>query len=134
MARILIVEDDALVSRMYQQAFEFDGYEVALAGDGEEGLRKLKEKSPTLILLDLMMPKMNGLEVLDAIEADPATKKIPVIVLTNLADSDSAEKALGKGAIKYIVKSKYKPKEVVAIVKEILAAYTREELPKARKQ
>lgn len=129
MAKILIVEDDPLMARLYQKAFSFEGYQVDVAHDGEEGLIKIKESPPTMVLLDIMMPKMNGLEVMDAVKANPKTKKIPVIILTNLAADKDAETALLKGAVKYIVKSEHDPKEVVDIVKEILTGYTRDELP-----
>src|SRR5882724_6042758 len=119
MAKVLIVEDDPLMSRMYQKIFKFEGYEVESAGDGEEGLVKIKAGSPTIILLDIMMPKMNGLQVLEKLKADPATKAIPVIMLTNLAGQQDADKALSMGAIKYIVKSEYEPKQVTNMVKEI---------------
>lgn len=130
MAKILIVEDDPLMSRMYQKIFTFEGYDIIMAGDGEEGLEKAKTVEPTIILLDVMMPKMNGLQVLDKLKLDPATKAIPVIMLTNLAGQQDAETALSKGAVKYIVKSEYEPKEVASMVKEILAGYTRNEIPK----
>lgn len=133
MAKILIVEDDPLMSRMYQKIFKFEGYEVEMAGNGEEGLEKVKTVTPTLILLDIMMPKMNGLEVLEKLKADPATKSIPVIVLTNLAGQQDAEKALGMGAVKYIVKSEYEPKQVANMVKEVLAGATRNEVPEVGK-
>lgn len=129
MAKILIVEDDPLMSRMYQKIFTFEGYEVEMAGNGEEGLEKVRNSKPTLILLDVMMPKMNGLQVLEKLKADPETKGIPVIMLTNLAGQQDAETALAKGAIKYIVKSEYEPKQVASMVKEILAGYTRNEVP-----
>src|SRR3989337_3533026 len=127
MARILIVEDDTLIKRMYQQAFEFDGFKVDLASDGEDGLSKLKDNKPTVILLDIMMPKMNGLQFLEEIKSDPVNKNIPVVVLTNLSGTQDAQKALELGAVKYIVKSQYKPKQVVNMVKEIIAAYTRDD-------
>jgi len=129
MAKILIVEDDPLMSRMYQKIFTFEGYEVEIAGDGEEGLEKVRAGKPTLVLLDIMMPKMNGLQVLEKLKSDPETKSIPVVMLTNLAGQQDAETALTKGAIKYIVKSEYEPKQVTNMVKEILAGYTRNEVP-----
>jgi CheY-like chemotaxis protein len=129
MAKILIVEDDPLMSRMYQKIFTFEGYEVEMAGDGEDGLEKTRSSKPTLILMDIMMPKMNGLQALEKLKADPETKAIPVIMLTNLAGQQDAETALSKGAIKYIIKSEYEPKQVVNMVKEILAGYTRNEVP-----
>lgn len=130
MSKILVVEDDPLMSRMYQKIFTFEGYDVEMAGDGEEGLEKTKLLKPTIVLLDVMMPKMNGLEVLDKLKLDPDTKGIPVVMLTNLAGQKDAETALEKGAVKYIVKSEYEPKQVVNMVKEILAGYTRDEVPK----
>jgi len=132
MAKILIVEDDPLMSRMYQKIFKFEGYDVEMAANGEEGLEKVKSAKPTLILLDVMMPKMNGLEVLEKLKADPATKTIPVVVLTNLAGQSDAEKALSMGAIKYIIKSEYEPKQVANMVKEILAGATRNEVPEVK--
>lgn len=132
MAKILIVEDDPLMSRMYQKIFSFEGYQLDIAGDGEEGLEKIRTQKPNLILLDVMMPKMNGFQVLEKIKADPETKKIPVIMLTNLAGQADAEKAITMGAVKYIVKSEYEPKQVTNMVKEILKGYTRDEVPDAQ--
>jgi len=131
MAKILIVEDDPLMLRMYQKIFTLEQYEVDIATNGEEALDKVHAGKPTLILLDIMMPKLNGLQVLDKLKSDPDTKTIPVIMLTNLASEKDAENALLKGAVKYIVKSQYEPKAVVDMVKEILAAATRDEPPPA---
>lgn len=132
MTKILIVEDDPLMSRLYQKIFIFEKYEVELAADGQEGLEKVRISKPTLILLDIMMPKMNGLEVLEKLKADPDTRTIPVIILTNLAGQQDAETALAKGAVKYIIKSEYEPKQVADMVKEILAGYTRNEIPETK--
>ncbi len=129
MAKILIVEDDPLMRRLYQKIFTFEKYEVETAENGEEGLEKVRKIKPTLVLLDVMMPKMNGLEVLEKLKADPDTKKIPVIMLTNLAGQSDAETAIAKGAVKYIVKSEYEPKQVANMVKEVLAGYTRDAVP-----
>lgn len=115
--------------RLYQKIFTFEKYSVDVASNGTEGLSKTKSAKPTLILLDIMMPKMNGLEVLEKLKADEETKKIPVIVLTNLAGQGDAEAALKLGAVKYIIKSEHEPKEVTKIVKGVLAGYTRRELP-----
>jgi CheY-like chemotaxis protein len=132
MAKILVVEDDPLMSRMYQKIFTFEGYDVEMASDGQEGLDKARAIKPTLMLLDVMMPKLNGLQVLEKLKADPETKAIPVVMLTNLAGEQDAESALTKGAIKYIIKSEHDPKEVADMVKEILAGYTRGEIPGAK--
>jgi CheY-like chemotaxis protein len=129
MTKVLIVEDDPLMSRMYQKIFTFEGYEVEMAGDGQEGLDKARSVKPTLMLLDVMMPKLNGLQVLEKLKADPETKGIPVIMLTNLAGEQDAEAALSKGAIKYIIKSEHEPKEVSDLVGEVLKGYTRNDIP-----
>jgi len=134
MARILIIEDDPLMSRMYQKIFSFEGYEVDLADNGADGLEKVRSQKPNLVLLDIMMPKMNGLEVLSKLKSDPETKGLPVVILTNLAGEKDAETAMSKGAVKYIVKSEYEPKQVANMVKEVLAGYTREEVPKVNDQ
>lgn len=129
MTKIYIVEDDPLMSRMYEKAFRLNGYDVELAFDGEEGLKKLgdmKDK-PTVVLLDIMMPKMSGFDVLKEIKDDKHLKKIPVVALTNLAGKDDAEKALSLGAVLYLVKSQYDPKEVVEKVKEIISGYERDD-------
>lgn len=130
MPKILIIEDDPLISRMYQSVFKFERFDVDIARDGEAGLKKLGENpKPTLVLLDVMMPKMTGVDVLRAMKADPKTKNIPVIMLTNLSGNQDAQIALELGAVKFIVKSEYKPRQIVATVKEIIAAYTRNEIP-----
>jgi CheY-like chemotaxis protein len=129
MALILIIEDDPLMSRMYQKIFTFEGHEVEMADNGQAGLDLLRTKRPALVMLDVMMPKMNGFEVLEKIKSDPETKAIPVVMLTNLAGEQDAEAALSKGAIKYIIKSEHEPKEISDMVKEILAGYTRNALP-----
>lgn len=129
MVKILVIEDDPLMSRMYQKIFSFENYSVEVAHNGEDGLDKARTTNPTLILLDIMMPKMNGLQVLEKLKADADTKGIPVIMLTNLAGTHDAETALSKGAVKYIIKSEHEPKQVADMVKEILAGYTRNEVP-----
>jgi DNA-binding response OmpR family regulator len=133
MSKVLIVEDDPLMGRMYQKIFTFEKYDVTLASDGEEGLTKAQSEKPTIILLDIMMPKMNGLQVLEKLKSNDDTKKIPVIMLTNLAGTKDAEDALSKGAVKYIIKSEHDPKEVSTMVKEVLAGYTRDQVPEVHK-
>jgi CheY-like chemotaxis protein len=124
MSKVLIVEDDPLISRMYQKIFTFEKFEVEVAANGEEALAKVTSFNPELVLLDVMMPKMNGLQVLELLKAQDSTKNIPIVMLTNLAGQQDAETALAKGAVKYIIKSEYEPKQVVEMVKEVLAGYT----------
>ena len=129
MSKILIVEDDPLMARLYQKIFTFEGYEVELATNGEEALEKTKTIKPNLLLLDIMMPRMNGLQVLEQLKAHPDTRSIPVVMLTNLAGNHDMESALSKGAIKYLIKSEFEPKQVVSMVKEILSATQKSDTP-----
>lgn len=132
MAKILLVDDDPLLVRMYQTKFELDGNKVITAANGLIALEKVKEYKPDIILLDIMMPQMNGLEVLAALKKDEGTKTIPVIMLTNVSASDTdVTKGLELGAVAYLVKANYTPKEVVQKVKEILAAYVKD-LPEVK--
>ena len=135
MAKIAIIEDDALLAEMYSQKFKKDGYEVVRAGDGEQGLKLIKQEKPNLILLDIMMPKMNGLQVLQAIKADTdeQIRNIPTILLTNLARGmHDVNKGLELGAVAHLIKSKVKPVDVVAKVKEVLAASGQNQIPQPR--
>lgn len=129
MTRILIVEDDVLLSRMYVTIFTSKNYEVETAIDGQDALDKARTKKPSLILLDVMMPKLNGMEVLQKLKADPALKDIPVIILTNLAGDSDVQTALQLGAVRYIIKSEHKPKEVEEIVRGVLDGYSRGQVP-----
>jgi DNA-binding response OmpR family regulator len=120
--QVLIIEDDPLISRLYEKIFTFEKFDVFMAADGEEGLDKARTLKPTIILLDVMMPKLNGMQVLE-------TKSIPVVMLSNLAGENDIETALSKGAVKYIIKSDHDPKEVTDMVKEIITGYTRNDIP-----
>ena len=116
----MIVEDDALIARLYQRAFSFDNYEVEVVTDGKLALEMLKKFKPDLVLLDIMMPRMSGYDVLKAIKSDTSFRKIPVVMLTNLSDKDSVNKSMEKGAAKFIVKGEHKPRDIVRMVKEVL--------------
>lgn len=131
-AKVLIIEDDQLIQRMYQKIFTFQKFDVTMASDGEEGLEKARAIKPTIILLDVMMPKMNGFDVLAKLKADPEMKSIPVIMLSNLAGENDIETALSKGAVKYIIKSEHDPKEVADMVQEVIAGYTRDQVPSVK--
>jgi CheY-like chemotaxis protein len=120
MEKILIVEDDPLMLRMYQRIFALENFTVDVAENGQEALEKVMVFRPALILLDIMMPKMNGMQALEALKANPQTSNIPVIMLTNLAGQQDAEEALRKGAAKYIIKSEYEPKQIAEIVRGML--------------
>lgn len=123
MAILFMAEDDPLMSRMYERAFRLGGHELIMAHDGQEAIEMLQkmESKPTIVMLDVMMPKVNGFDVLRKIKEDGNLKSTPVIMLTNLAGDADAEKALGLGAILYLVKSQYDPKQIVSKVEEIIA-------------
>lgn len=121
MAKILIVEDEEIIRKMYEVKFKNNGFEVELAQDGEEALEKLKTIVPDIILLDVMMPKVDGFEVLRRLKAEETTKNLKVIILTNLsAASSDKEKGISLGALDFLVKDQYTPSEVVKKVKELL--------------
>ncbi len=121
MTKILLVEDDPLIYRMYQKLFTLEGFETETAENGQIGLDKLASFKPDVILLDIMMPTMNGLEMLDKLKADEATKAIPVAVLTNVSDLGVANEIFAKGAELSIVKSETEPETVVNWIKSVTA-------------
>lgn len=120
MGKILVIEDDPLVSRMYKQAFELEGMDVDVALSGAEGVQKAKAILPSVIMLDIMMPEMDGMQVLDVLKSDEKTKNIPIIMLTNLAGTQDKEIARKKGAADYMVKSEFTPREVVEKIKALI--------------
>ena len=117
---ILLVEDDEFLAELYGTKLGLDGYDVALASDGEKGLKMIKEKKPDLVLLDIILPKMDGFEVLKAVKADKLLKNIPIILLTNLSQKDEVKKGLELGAKDYLIKAHFMPSEVVKKIKETI--------------
>ncbi len=117
---ILLVEDDPLLVKMYVTKFTMEGYELTTAGDGEEGLKKAIEMKPDFIILDVMMPKMSGTDMLEALRKTPEGKDIPVLVLTNLTQQDVALKLQQLGAKEYLVKAMLTPAQVVEKVRKYL--------------
>lgn len=121
MAKILIVEDDAFLSDLYMHTFSFSGFDTHVAKDGLEGLEKAFQVKPDIIFLDIMMPKMNGLELLKKLREEVTTKDIPVVVLSNFSDEILAKEAMAQGALAYIIKSEYEPKQVIQMANDWLA-------------
>lgn len=117
---VLLVEDDVFLASIYQKKFEIDGFKVSMAENGEKGLLDAKKKKPDVILLDILLPKLDGFAVLEQLKADPLTKNIPVILLTNLGQKDDVEKGLQAGAADYLIKAHFKPSEVVDKVNKVL--------------
>jgi len=118
--RILIVEDDVALRNVYEMRLKLDGYDVIVAGDGEEGLSIAVKEKPDLVMLDLMMPKISGMDVLDILKSTPETKKIPVIILTALTQESVKTKGFVFGADDFMVKSESKLEEIVGKVKSLL--------------
>jgi two-component system alkaline phosphatase synthesis response regulator PhoP len=117
---ILIVDDDLTLREMYVARLQAEGFNVDSAKDGEEAIKKAKENNPSVILLDIMMPKINGLDVLKMLKTDESTKGIPVLLLTALIQDIDKAKGLSSGADDYIVKSETMPGEVIEKVKAAL--------------
>lgn len=117
--RILLIEDDPAISNVVELNLKLDGYEMALAADGEEGLKMVAESEPDLIILDVMMPKMDGWQVLMRLRSEESTRDIPVIMLTAIDDEQSKVIGLRGGADDYVPKP-FSPLELAARVKVIL--------------
>jgi len=120
MKTILFVEDESALQKTFGDHLRKLGYDMVTALDGAEGISMAKLKKPNLILLDLILPKLSGFEVLKKLKEDPETKEIPVIVLTNLEQITDVDRALELGATTYLVKAKYSLEEVVEKIKKAL--------------
>lgn len=118
-SKILLVEDDFFISSLYVRVLTQAGYQVSLADDGSAGVLKAQDM-PDLILLDVMLPKMNGIEVLRALKKDPKVKNIPVVLLTNLGQENIIKEAFQIGAQGYFLKMRHTPYEVLEGIKRFL--------------
>ena len=123
MNKILLIEDDPIESRLYQRLFTQEGFELVVMENGQNCRQKALKEKPDIILLDIMMPQVNGFESLDLLRTDPETKKIPIIMFSNLSDNHYAEESIRRGAVKYIIKSQVENKELVRIINDIIRAY-----------
>lgn len=120
MAKILIIEDEPTLRKTMAEYLAAEKFKAIEAADGEAGLLLAKKEIPDLILLDIILPKKNGYEVLEELKKDEKTKKIPIILLTNLESPEDIEKAFEKGASTYLVKSDYRLEDIVKKIKETL--------------
>lgn len=118
--RIVIIEDDEMLNNMYSQKFKMAGYEVFSAFNGQDGLVLSDKEKPDLIILDIIMPKMDGFAVLKRLRKNEATKKIPVLLLTNLGQEDDVKKGRELGAQDYFIKANHTPSEIIEKVKNLL--------------
>ena len=110
---VLLVEDDTFLANIYKTKFDMEGFKVSVSENGEEGLADAKKKKPDIILLDILLPKMDGFTVLEKLKEASGVKDIPVILLTNLGQKDDVSKGLEMGAVDYLIKAHFKPSEVV---------------------
>jgi CheY-like chemotaxis protein len=110
--RVLFVEDDHAVAQMYKLKLELDGYRVEVAGDGVRALEMARRNPPDIIFLDIRLPKMDGLGVLEALRSDERTGKVPVVILSNYSERELVERGLKLGALEYLIKSQTTPARV----------------------
>lgn len=120
MKKILFIDDESALHKTFGEFLEKEGYEMISALDGEAGLRLAKTKKPDLILLDLILPRLQGFEVLEQLKKDPATKNIPVVVLTNLESPGDIDRVLALGATTYLLKNQYTLLEVLEKIKKAI--------------
>jgi DNA-binding response OmpR family regulator len=118
--RILIVEDEATLQKTLQEILSMEGYEIISALDGEKGLELALSEIPDMILLDLILPKKDGFEVLEALKKEEKTKNIPIIILTNLGGTEDVQKALDLGATNYMVKADHNLSDIVGKVRGMI--------------
>jgi len=118
MKKILLVEDEEIMIGLLQKKLTNEGYEVSVARDGEEGLKAMREVRPDLVLLDIIMPKMGGFEVMEEMNKDKELKKIPVIVISNSGQPVELDKAQKLGAKDWLIKTEFDPQEVIDKVKK----------------
>lgn len=118
--KIMIVEDDVFIRDIYQVKFSREGFDVIIAEDGIKALEILKDVVPDIIMLDIIMPYMNGMEVLKKIKAIEALKDVPVIMLTNISEKEKVDEGLELGIADYLIKSHFTPSEVLAKVNSLL--------------
>lgn len=118
--KILIIEDDKFLRELISQKLLKEGYDIAEAIDGEKGVESVKTEKPDLILLDLILPGIDGFEVLARIKSDPDSAQTPVIILSNLGQKYDIERGLKMGAVDYMIKAHFTPKEIIEKIKLVL--------------
>ena len=126
--KILIIEDDYFIRELYERQLKKREYDVVSAADGAEGLVKAAEESPNLILLDIMLPKLNGLDLLGTLKAKPETKDIPVVLLTNLGQESVIKEGFKLGAKGYLIKSAYTPEQIISEVESFLSEESNDDI------
>ncbi|MBU2109353.1 response regulator [Patescibacteria group bacterium] len=117
---ILIIEDDTFFQNLISKKLVNEGFEVLVASDSRQALSILEEKKPNLIVLDLILPVLDGFGILSIIKKDEKTKDIPVIILSNLGQKEEIEKAIALGAVDFMIKVNFTPEEIVRKIKSII--------------
>lgn len=120
MKKILLVEDDSFLIDIYTTKLKESGFSVEVASEGDEAVRKAREDEFDLVLLDIVMPKVDGWDILRQIKAEPKSKDLKVIIISNLSQKEEVEKGMNLGAEKYLIKAHYTPSEVAKEIKEVL--------------
>jgi len=118
--KILVIEDDKFLRKVIKRKFLGEGYDLIEAIDGEKGIIAARDEQPDIILLDLVLPEINGFEVLTRLKKDPQTSKIPIIILSNLGEEENVKKGLELGAADYLIKANLDPSEIFERVENIL--------------
>ncbi|MDO8524169.1 MAG: response regulator [bacterium] len=121
MPKVLVVEDDKFLRELINRKLQSESFETVLAVDGEIGLDLAGKEKPDIVLLDLILPGINGFEVLAKIKENESTKGIPVIILSNLGQKDDIDKGMGLGATDYLVKAHFTPNEIIEKIQQVLA-------------
>lgn len=119
--KVLVVEDDKFLRELINRKLQSENFETVLAIDGEIGLDLVEKERPDIVLLDLILPGVNGFEVLAKIKENEKLKEIPVLILSNLGQKDDIEKGMGLGAADYLVKAHFTPNEIIEKIHQVLA-------------
>lgn len=118
--KVLVVEDDKFLRELITRKLDAENFDVIEAIDGEEGMEKAAVQNPDLVLLDIVLPGIDGFEILKRMKADPNLSKIPVIMLTNLGQRDDVERGIKMGADDYLIKAHFTPSEIIERVKKVM--------------
>ncbi len=121
MQKILIVEDDKFLREMITRKLDKEDYETIQAVDGKEGLERMREEKPDLVLLDLIMPGVGGFEVLEEAKKDPEIESIPIVILSNLGQKSEVERGLDLGAEDFLIKAHFTPREIIKKIQETVS-------------
>ena len=128
--RVLLVEDDTAIAQMYRLKLELDGYQVEVAGDGEAALEMARGSAPDIIFLDLRLPKLDGLEVLETLRSDPITKTVPVVILSSYSEKELVQRGAKLGVLDLLIKSKTTPAQLAGALPSVARPIARRPPPR----